>query len=71
MCTVGSMPELLRKPKCMGVLIGIACVVWWIIALSNWDGEKHCDEDCSSCPFPPCEKRKENNDEKGNVQKMD
>ncbi len=32
----------------------------WIAALVKWDGEKHGDRDCESCPFPPCgEKERE------------
>lgn len=37
----------------------VALLVLWIHALVNWDGEKSCDMDCRSCPFPPCEKHEE------------
>ena len=31
----------------------LAFVVYWIVCLTKWDGDGHCDEtQCPSCPFP-------------------
>lgn len=30
-------------------------IVAWIVALVGWDGEKNCDMNCDTCPFPPCD----------------
>lgn len=45
----------------LGLAIGIACAVIWIISLAKWDG-KGCKpgEDCETCPFP-CEEYKKRN----------
>lgn len=41
------------------LLLGLACLVIWIIALANWDGESSCDEsECDTCSFP-CDKHTE------------
>ena len=32
------------------ILMGIGCVVFWIMALGDWDGECHYD-DCGCCPY--------------------
>ncbi len=43
-------------------VIGLACMVIWIINLVKWDG-KGCKpgEDCESCPFP-CEEHEKQNE---------
>lgn len=45
-----------------GMCIGIASVIVWIKSLAEWNGEKNCDGDCESCPFPPCKQRKDDNE---------
>lgn len=45
------------------IVIGVVVFIVWIAALTQWDGEKHCDpKDCEHCPFPPCEDRGKNNE---------
>ena len=44
------------------IVLGVVVLVVWIIALAQWDGEKHCDpEECEHCPFP-CEDRDKKNE---------
>lgn len=34
----------------------LAFAAYWIVCLTKWDGDGHCDEtQCPSCPFP-CDK---------------
>lgn len=37
-----------------GLLLGLGCIIVWIIALVQDDGKGDCGHDCESCPFP-CE----------------
>nr|DAV85603.1 MAG TPA: FeoB-associated Cys-rich membrane protein [Caudoviricetes sp.] len=37
-------------------VILVTLTILWIRALVKWDGIRHCDEQCDSCPFPPCRK---------------
>lgn len=47
------------------MVVTLAVLICWIAALVQWDGEKHCKpEDCDSCPFPPCEDRPINKNER-------
>ncbi len=39
----------------MIVAIALVLIAVWIHGLTHWDGQKHCDRDCKSCPFPPCD----------------
>lgn len=39
----------------MIAIIGFVLVVVWICAIVHWDGKRHCDRDCKTCPFPPCD----------------
>jgi len=48
--------------------MGIGCIVFWILALVNWDGECHSDN-CDCCPYSgacPKEKGKDIVSEKEN-----
>lgn len=36
------------------LLFYVALLGYWIYCLVNWDGKRHCDNDCNHCPFPPC-----------------
>ena len=50
------------------ILMGIGCIVFWILALVNWDGECHSDN-CDCCPYSgacPKEKGKDIVSEKEN-----
>lgn len=39
------------------MLIGVVCIVAWIVGVVHWDGKYECDEkDCDTCPFP-CDRR--------------
>ena len=50
------------------ILMGIGCIVFWILALVDWDGECH-DESCNHCPCYgdcPMERGEEDVSEKEN-----
>lgn len=56
---IGAILKLLFAALIIGV------VIYWIYCLVHWDGTKPCKpEDCDSCPFPPCEDRPINNNER-------
>lgn len=42
----------------VAVVIGLVCVIIWIISLVKWDGKNQCDvSQCDACPFPRCDKK--------------
>lgn len=43
-------------------IVGLACLVLWVVSLVKWDGKYHCDKnECDTCPFPCKEHDKERN----------
>lgn len=46
-------------------LAAILILAAWLHGLVNWDGKKGCKpEDCDTCPFPHCEDRPINKNER-------